>query len=130
MAKYALTEFPDVIERTADGYRFPMLPNDSEFIAYEAWVTAGGVPDAGPPKTSLLSQDLIAQFTASDLTTIKTTIDASIQFWGLWSALQAQKDPMIVTNDRFLKGWRALVSVLGQPRMDEIATALGITVTP
>lgn len=77
----------------------------------------------------VLSQDLMAQFTADDLTKIKAAIDANIQFWGLWSAMQAQKDPMLVTNARFLAGWNALVQVLGQPRMDAIATALGVVIS-
>lgn len=79
---------------------------------------------------SILSEDLMKQFTTADLMAIKTGVDASIQFWGYWSALQAQKSPMVVTNERFLAGWRALITVLGATRMDEIATALGITVTP
>jgi hypothetical protein len=46
----------------------------------------------------------------------------------LWASLQAQKDPMVVTNARFLAGWSALVQVLGAPRMTAIATALGVTI--
>jgi len=36
---------------------------------------------------------------------------------------------MIVTNARFLAGWSALVTVLGQARMTAIASALNVTVT-
>jgi hypothetical protein len=32
---------------------------------------------------------------------------------------------MLITNARFLSGWNALVTVLGQTRMNAIATSLG-----
>lgn len=78
---------------------------------------------------SILSQDLMAQFTAADAAAIQAAVASNAQFWLLWSAMQAQKDPMIVTNARFLAGWNALVQVLGQARMDAIATALGVSVS-
>jgi hypothetical protein len=82
-----------------------------------------------PPKIqTVLSQDLMAQFTATDAAAIQTAIAASQPFWLLWYQLQAQKDPMLVTNARFLAGWSALVQVLGQPRMTAIATAIGVTI--
>jgi hypothetical protein len=76
----------------------------------------------------VLPQDLMAQFTAADAAAIQAAVTSNPQFWLLWSAMQAQKDPMLVTNARFLVGWSALVTVLGAPRMATIATALGITV--
>jgi hypothetical protein len=79
------------------------------------------------PQT-VLSQDLMAQFTAADAAAIQAAVAANVQFWLLWSALQAQKDPMLVTNARFLAGWAALVAVLGSTRMAAIATALGVTI--
>ncbi|SHH20963.1 hypothetical protein [Bradyrhizobium erythrophlei] len=82
-----------------------------------------------PPKPQeVLSQDLMAQFTAADAAAIQSAIAGNVQFWLLWSAMVAQKDPMFVTNARFLAGWAALIQVLGQPRMDAIAAALGVTV--
>lgn len=82
-----------------------------------------------PPKPqTVLSQDLMAQFTADDAAKIQAAVTGNVQFWLLWSSLQAQKDPMFVTNARFLAGWSALVQVLGQPRMDAIATELKVTV--
>lgn len=87
------------------------------------------VPPAPPPAPAqILSQDLMAQFTTDDLTKIKAAVEGNIQFWGLWSAMQAQKDPMVVTNARFLAGWGALTQVLGKSRMDAIAQELGVTV--
>jgi hypothetical protein len=79
------------------------------------------------PQT-VLSQDLMAQFTAADAAAIQAAVAGNVQFWLLWSAMQAQKDPMIVTNARFLAGWSALITVLGAPRMTAIATALGVTI--
>lgn len=83
---------------------------------------------APPSPSQVLSQDIMAQFTAADATLIQTAVNSNVQFWLLWSAFQTQSDPMIVTNARFLAGWSALTQVLGAPRMAAIATALGITV--
>lgn len=80
------------------------------------------------PLTSILSQDLMVQFTADDAAKIQTAVAGNAQFWLLWSAMQAQKDPMEITNDRFLMGWAALMQVLGASRMAAIATALNVTV--
>jgi hypothetical protein len=81
-----------------------------------------------PPQT-VLSQDLMAQITVADYSAIMAAIAATPALGLLWSQMQAQKDPMLVTNTRFLAGWAALVQVLGQPRMTAIATALGVTIT-
>ena len=96
------------------------------------WNGTALVPPAAPvvppfPET-VLSQDLMAQFTAADASAIQAAIAANVSFWLLWQALTAQRDPMIVTNARFLAGWNVLVQVLGQARMTAIATALGVTV--
>jgi hypothetical protein len=82
-----------------------------------------------PPVTpqTVVPQDLMAQFTADDAAAIQTAIGSNAQFWLLWQAMTAQKDPMVVTNARFLAGWNALVQVLGQARMGAIAAALNIT---
>lgn len=78
--------------------------------------------------TSVLSQNIMAQFTVADYGLIKSAVAGSDAFGLLWVSLQAQSDPMIVTNERFLQGWAALVQVLGQSRMTAIATALNVTV--
>ena len=81
-----------------------------------------------PTVETVLSQDLMAQFTAVDAAAIQTAVAGNVPFWLLWSSMQAQKDPMLVTNARFIAGWNALIQILGAPRMAIIATALGITV--
>lgn len=86
-------------------------------------------PPAPAPITlpaQILSQDLMAQFTTEDAAKIKDAVSNNTQLWLLWSAMQAQSNPMVVTNARFLAGWQALTSVLGSARMAEIATTLGI----
>jgi len=93
----------------------------------KAWIAAGGVPAPYVAQT-VLSQDLMAQFTAADAAAIQSAVAGNVQFWLLWSAMQAQKDPMGVTNARFLAGWNALVQVLGAARMAAIAAALNVTV--
>jgi hypothetical protein len=132
MSDYALTE-TDIVIRSRDGANVPNDPENRDRADYDKWLAAGGVPDpyvAPPaPPPSILSQHLIAQFTAADAGAIQSAISGNTQFWLLWSAMQAQKDPMIVTNARFLAGWTALITVLGAPRMAAIATALGVSIT-
>lgn len=91
-------------------------------------VVSDPLPPDLPLPQSVLSQDIMAQFTAADATLIQAAVNSNVQFWLLWSAFQAQSDPMIVTNARFQTGWAALITVLGSARMAAIATALGITV--
>jgi hypothetical protein len=98
-----------------------------------------------PPPATVSSQDLMAQFTAADVATITVALGneatqakadlaaarvPAAPLNQLWAALQTQKDPMTVTNPRFLAGWSALVQVLGQARMSAISSALGVTVGP
>jgi hypothetical protein len=125
MADYQLTYTPQVL-RTADQVLIPNNPALQDCQAYLAWLAAGGVPDPAPAQ--VLSQDLMAQFTAADAALIQAAIAGNVQFWLLWSAMSAQRDPMIVTNARFLAGWSALIQVLGQPRMTAIAAALNVTI--
>jgi hypothetical protein len=129
MAKYQATS-TNMIIRASDGAHIPPDIGNADYREYLEWETAGGVIDPcippPPPPTSLLSQDLAAQFTLDDAAKIKAAIDGNMQFWLLWSAMQAQSGPMVVTNARFVAGWSALVSVLGQPRMNQIAAALGV----
>jgi hypothetical protein len=95
------------------------------------------LPDDDPPLVAFLNppapqfiapQDLMAQFTVGDAAKIKAAVETNPQFWLLWSAMQAQKDPMIAMNARFLAGWNALVQILGQARMTQIAAALNLTI--
>jgi hypothetical protein len=79
------------------------------------------------PPQMVASQDLIAQFTTADITTIQTAINSNASYALLWYAFIAQGGPMTVSNVRFQQGWQALVAILGQPRMTQIAIALNIT---
>ena len=97
------------------------------------WLWSGGAlsePSLAPVvKTSVLPQDLMAQFTTDDATKIQAAIAGNVSFWLLWQAMTAQRDPMVITNDRFKAGWAALVDVLGAARMAVIAKTLDVTVT-
>ena len=84
--------------------------------------------DALKVSQAVLPQDLMAQFTTADAALIQAAVTSNVQFWLLWSAMIAQRDPMGTSNVRFLAGWSALIQVLGQPRMDAIAAALNITI--
>lgn len=127
---YTLTAGTAIIRD--DGAFVPTDPGNADYQAYQVWLAAGNTPNPyvapPPPPAQVMSQDIMAQFTAADATLIQAAIAGNAQFWLLWSAMQAQSDPMVVTNARFLTGWAALTQVLGAPRMAAIATALGITV--
>ena len=108
-----------VFSASQPGFAKEELPDDDATIA--AFVD--------PPAPQLvLPQDLMAKFTVDDAAAIQVAVAGNAQFWLLWSAMQTQRDPMLVTNARFLTGWRALIEVLGQPRMDAIASALNVSV--
>ena len=94
-------------------------PTDAAITAAINAIIAAGTPVQVTP------QDLMAQFTAADITTIQAAITSSATNALLWYAMLAQgPTPMQVTNARFLAGWNALVAILGQARMNTIATAL------
>jgi hypothetical protein len=127
MTNYRLTA-TDVVVRTVDGLTIPSDSLNTDRMEYTVWLAAGNTPDpyvSTPVPVTILSQDLMAQFTSSDASAIQAAVAGNVQFWLLWSAMQAQKDPMLITNARFLSGWNALVTVLGQTRMNAIATSLG-----
>jgi hypothetical protein len=132
MSDYRLIDVQGAILRIVDSTSIPNDPANRDRADYDAWLAAGGVPDPyvapPPPPVTVLSQDMMGQFTADDAEKIQAAVSANPQFWLLWSALQAQKDPMEVSNARFLAGWSALVTVLGADRMAAIAAALGIKV--
>jgi hypothetical protein len=132
MSDYRLTN-GSVVIRNSDGASIPNDPLNAAFQVYQAWLGAGGVPDPyvppAPLPQSVLSQDLMAQFSVADYTAIMTAVSANPALGLLWASLQAQRDPMIVTNARFQAGWSALITVLGAARMSAIATALGVTIS-
>jgi hypothetical protein len=81
-----------------------------------------------PSQQTVLPQDLMAQLTAADIASVQTVIGGNSSLALLWYSMLAQRDPMMVSNARFMAGWNALVAILGQPRMTAIATALGVTI--
>ena len=79
--------------------------------------------------SAVLPQDLFAQFTVDDASAIQSYLSAGRpDIWLMWQSLVVQRDPMDVTNARFLAGWSHLRQALGASRMAQIATALGIEV--
>ncbi len=130
-AAYQLTR-NDIVIRVADGAQIPNDPMNADRQAYASWISSGGVADRyippEPQPRTVSAQELMAQFTSDDAAKIQAAIGGDVSMWLLWYSMTAQKDPMVVTNDRFQQGWSALVQVLGQERMGSIASALDITV--
>jgi hypothetical protein len=54
----------------------------------------------------------MAQFNIADAGAIQTAIATNVSFWLLWQSMTAQRDPMLIGNDRFQCGWSGLVTVL------------------
>jgi hypothetical protein len=83
MSDYQLTG-SDVVVRTIDGAAIPDDPGNRDRAAYEAWLAVGNVPDPyvtpAPPTAELLSQDLMAQFTADDAAKIQAAVRAMLSF--------------------------------------------------
>lgn len=49
MADYQLVkDRTDAVIRTADGFTIPNDPLNLDWVAYQQWLTAGGVPDPAP----------------------------------------------------------------------------------
>src|ERR1035437_4538669 len=101
MSDYQLTA-TDTIIRTSDSASIPSDPDNRDRAAYEVWLAAGGVPDPSvapsAPSAQVLSQDLMAQLTVADYTTIKAALATSDAMALMLAQMQAQRDPMIVTN--------------------------------
>jgi len=57
-----------------------------------------------PPPQSVLSQDLIAQFTDDDAAKIQVAVADNVQLWLICSAMLAQRDPMVASNARLRAG--------------------------
>ena len=131
MSTYQLTSSTSIL-RTADNACIPADPANRDYADYLSWAAAGNTADPyvapPPPPAQFLPQDLMAQFAPADMVKITAAInaDATGQVQLLWFAMVAQRDPMVVTNPRVLAGWSALVTVLGQDRMNAIATALAV----
>lgn len=79
------------------------------------------------PKTHIIPQLIMAEFTTDDVVAIQAAIASNPQLWLLWNAFLAQRDPMSLVSERFLAGWNALVAILGAERMATIATNLDIS---
>lgn len=45
MADYQLTASPDMVLRTADNASIPHDPANRDWVEYQDWLAAGGVPD-------------------------------------------------------------------------------------
>jgi hypothetical protein len=91
MAAYKLTSNPSIVQRTSDGAGIPADLRNGDWVAYQAWLVAGNIPDpadplavpAAPPLTvdelaAMLVQKAVIQ--VSDLVTAKAApaVSASV----------------------------------------------------
>lgn len=112
-----------------DGVAYPWNWFDlaSEKDLADRGFTVEEVPD--PKRQVVTSQEIMAQFSSEDAAAIKKAIDAHPEMFLLWSAFQAQYEPMRVTNERFVQGWTALKQVVGEDRMASIADILNLDIS-
>lgn len=68
MADYQLTATDAAIIRAIDQAHIPNDPANRDWMKYQEWLAAGGVPDpyVKPPKVTILSTDFIAKFTNAE----------------------------------------------------------------
>lgn len=111
------------VSRNSDGAIVINEPTNADWPEYIAWLAQGNAADQ---RKTILSQELMAQFTVEDYGHIKNAIAGNDAFGLLWVSLQTQKDAMNVQSTRFRAGWNALIEALGGPRMQEIGVALGV----
>jgi hypothetical protein len=128
MADYQLTA-TDVVIRTADGATIPSDPANRDWIEYQDWLAAGGVPDpyVPPPKITVENtSDFIARFTNQEYAKLGNVLvtDAQATKVGLsknWDIV-VLADTIQLSNQKAQTLKADLVSrgVLTQARADEI----------
>jgi hypothetical protein len=120
-----------LVVRNKDSAIIPANPANRDYAAYLVYAAAGGATDPyvapPPPPITILSQDLITQLLPADQVKINAAIagDSTGRMSLLWNSMVSRRDPMDISSTRFQTGWQTLVSVLGQARMNDIATAMG-----
>jgi hypothetical protein len=74
MADYQLTALGATILRSLDGAYIPADPGNSDYVAYEAWVAAGNMPDPAPtpPRPKQINPgDFLLRFTPAEQSAIQ-----------------------------------------------------------
>jgi hypothetical protein len=126
MADYQLTATNDAVIRTADGACIPNDSDNSDWVEYQNWLDAGGVPDPyiKPPKVTISTVEWVGRFTNAEYRAATAAawqqVGPNAKNW----AVVVLEDTINLSNQKTAALKASLVpDVLTQVRADEIFSA-------
>jgi len=92
MAEYQLTATESCVIRNLDGASIPNDPANRDWVEYQAWLTAGNIPDPAPPPPppTLPTPDANARITAGVVAALDVAIAVKIAMQNTPDTFNAQ----------------------------------------